>query len=152
MEEMLGSVLEFFQSEDWSYSRLEGQTVIKLVSTAANSRWNCFAQTREEQRQFIFYSVYPDNVPEERLAAVSEFLTRANFGLIIGNFELDLDDGEIRFKTSIDLKEASLTSGLLKQLVYPNVVTMGRYIPAIQGIIQGQQSPLEAIEALEMRP
>lgn len=151
MEEIFGNVLEFFQSEDWPYSRLEGQTVIRLVSTAANSRWNCFAQAREEQRQFIFYSVYPDNAPEERLAVVSEFLTRANFGLMIGNFELDLDDGEIRFKTSIDLKEASLTPGLLKQLVYPNVVTMGRYILAIQMVIQGHQSPLEAINAIDLR-
>jgi hypothetical protein len=29
-------------------------------------------------------------------APPAEFITRANYGLIIGNFELDFEDGEIR--------------------------------------------------------
>jgi len=39
---------------------------------------------------------------------VNEFLTRANYGLNIGNFEMDFQDGEIRFKTAIDVEEVIL--------------------------------------------
>ncbi|MDJ1171766.1 hypothetical protein PMG71_20260 [Roseofilum sp. BLCC_M154] len=32
---------------------------------------------------------------------MAEFLTKANYGMILGDFELDLTDGELRDKTSI---------------------------------------------------
>jgi hypothetical protein len=45
-----------------------------------NGQWTCFAQVREEQSQFVFYSVCPVNASEDKRLAVAEFLTRANWG------------------------------------------------------------------------
>lgn len=82
---------------------------------------------------------------------MAEFLTRANYGLMIGNFEMDFNDGEIRYKTSIDVEGDNLSSALLKQLVYANVMTMDQYLPGIIAVIDGNISPVDAnakIEAL----
>jgi hypothetical protein len=49
---------------------------------------------------------------------VAEFLTRANSGMVIGNFELDFADGEIRYKTSIDVEGDKLSYAIIKRLVY----------------------------------
>ena len=47
------------------------------------------------------YHTAPIKVPVEQRAAVSEFITRANYGLTKGNFEMDFSDGELRYKTTI---------------------------------------------------
>lgn len=49
----------------------------------------------------VCYHILPFNAPEEVRPAVSEFITRANYGLPFGNFEMDLTDGELRYKITI---------------------------------------------------
>lgn len=80
--------------------------------------------------------------------AIAHFLTLANYGTLIGNFELDFSDGEIRYKTSIDVQGDRLTPALIKRLVYTNVTMMDDYLPGIQAVVAGQD-PAEAIRAIE---
>ena len=47
------------------------------------------------------YHTAPITAPLEQRAAISEFITRANYGLTNGNFEMDFSDGELRYKTTI---------------------------------------------------
>ena len=69
--------------------------------------------------------------------------------MIIGNFELDFIDGEIRYKTSIDVGNDILTQELMKQVVYTNVMTMDTYQPAIMSVIYSDVSPEDAIKEIE---
>ena len=80
---------------------------------------------------------------------MAEFLTRANYGLIIGNFEMDLTDGEVRYKTGIDVEGDRLSAALVKNLVYANVLTMDQYLPGIMRLIYADVSPAEAIVQVE---
>ena len=47
------------------------------------------------------YHTAPIKAPLEQRTAISEFITRANYGLTNGNFEMDFSDGELRYKTTI---------------------------------------------------
>ncbi len=67
----------------------------------------------------------------------------------MGNFELDFSDGEIRYKTSIDVGNDKLTHELIKQVVYTNVMTMDKYHPAIISVIYSEVSPEDAIKEVE---
>ena len=49
--------------------------------------------------QIIVYAFHPLIVIEPIRATAMEFITRANFGLPQGKFELDLDQGDLRFAT-----------------------------------------------------
>lgn len=91
-------------------------------------------------------------MPEATRAAVAEFLTRANWGLMIGNFELDYGDGEVRYKTSLQLENRQLTPDLLRPLVFDNVVVMDKYLLGLERVMTGQQSPQAAIDAIEAKP
>jgi hypothetical protein len=146
---ILESIIEFFTEDDWTFTKLQGQSTLQVVCQGKNGKWNCYAQAREAAEQFVFYSIYPDVAPEDKRLAIAELLTRANYGLIIGNFEMDFDDGEIRYKTSIDVEGDFLTSDLIKQLVYANVTAMDHYFPSIQTVTEGQRSPTEAIAQIE---
>lgn len=148
-KQMLDQLITFFTNDDWSFTRLQGQPVLYTAIQGKNGEWNCFAQIRDDQAQFAFYSICPVPAPEDKRLAVAEFLTRANSGMILGNFELDFNDGEIRYKTSIDVTDDFLSQSLIKQLVYANVSMMDEYLPGIQSVIAGEATPVEAIRKIE---
>ncbi len=72
----------------------------------------------ETGKILAFYAISPLTVPPSRVAETAELITRINYGLSIGNFELGCDDGEVRFKTSIPTNGTPLTYSLLRSLLY----------------------------------
>ncbi len=149
MGELFDVVVQFFTEDDWPFEIVEGRTMLRTAFQGENGRFRCFAQTREEQYQFVFYSGLYNNTPEDKRAAMAEFLTRANYGMVIGNFELDFSDGEVRYKTSIDVEGDRLTTALVKQMVYASVARMDSYVPGIMAVMYGAKTPLEAIVEIE---
>lgn len=140
---------EFFSEDDWKFVEIEEESILQMVFEGDHGRWTCFALAIEENRQFVFYSLCPVNTPPEKLSAMAEFLTKVNYGTTIGNFELSYSDGEIRYKTSIDVEHERFTSGLVNNLVYINVLTMDKYLPGIMAIINNKLSLDDAIALAE---
>ncbi|MDJ0775103.1 MAG: YbjN domain-containing protein, partial [Mastigocoleus sp. MO_167.B18] len=81
---------------------------------------------------------------------VTEFITRANYGMIIGNFEFDFTSGEIRYKTSIDVEGENLSFALIKQVVCANVTVMDEYLPSLIAVIEGKAGVREALTQIEV--
>jgi hypothetical protein len=108
-----------------------------------NGVWSCFARVREDEGQLIFYSYRPITVAANQLLPVSEYINRANFGMHIGNFELDYENRTVQFRTSVDVEgqEEILSSRLIKHLVYQNILTMDRYLPGLCQSVVGQLAP-----------
>lgn len=146
---MLATLVQFFQEEDWQFSYAEDDTSLNLRYQGHTESWWCLAQARETSQQFVFYSIVPLAVPEQKRQAVLEFLTRANFGLIMGNFEMDLDEGAIRFKTSVDVEGNMLNAALIKQMVQANLTSMDTYLPGIKSILDGTLTPQAALAQIE---
>ncbi len=142
-------VIKFFTDDDWSFAKVQGEPTLRMLFQGKNGKWTCYARTRVEQSQFVFYSICPVQVPKPKRRALGEFIARANYGMIIGNFELDFTDGEIRYKTSIDVEGSTLTFALIKRLVYTNVMMMDDYLPGITSVIKGDASPEDAIAQIE---
>jgi hypothetical protein len=147
--QIFDTVIKFFTDDDWSFAKVQGEPTLRMLFQGKNGTWTCYARTRVEQSQFVFYSICPVKVPKPKRRALGEFIARANYGMIIGNFELDFVDGEIRYKTSIDVEGATLTFPLLKRLVYTNVMMMDEYLPGITAVTKGEASPEDAIAQIE---
>ncbi len=149
MADMLETVVGFFQEDGWPVNPIEGQPVVQTGFQGDSGQWTCYAQVRDDAEQFIFYSLCPVNAPEDMRPWVAEYLTRANYGLFLGNFELDFEDGEVRFKTGIDVEGDELTTALVRQVVYSNVIMMDRYLPGLLKVIYGGMSPSDAIGEID---
>src|SRR5262249_47600370 len=93
--------------------------------------------------------ILPSNVPEEKRVEIAEFITRANYGLVIGNFEMDYNDGEVRYKTSVDVEGGELTPKMIENLMRANLMTMDRYFAGVMGVLYGDRDPAEAIAEME---
>ena len=87
--------------------------------------------------------------PDDR-ERVGEYLTRANWGMAIGNWEMDPTTGEVRYKTSIDVgDDDELTIGLVKGLVYTNMRMVERYLPGLLDVAAGTLAPAAAVQRAE---
>lgn len=142
------TISNFFKAEDWQFQQIETEPTLRLAFQGKNERWDCYARAKESAKQFIFYSICPLSTPENKRQEIAEFIARANYGMIIGNFELDFDTGEIRYKTSIDVEGDQLTSALIKQVVYTNVIIMDNYLSGFLEVIKDNKTPLEAITGI----
>lgn len=149
MGRILEAVRRFLEEDDWPISQVEGRSVYKTGFEGKNGQFTCYAQERTEQDQFVFYSVFPVRAPDSKQADVAEFLTRANYGMIIGNFELDYADGEIRYKTSVDVEELDVIDPLIRHMIYANVLTMDKYFPGLMRVLYAGIAPMDAIEEVE---
>jgi hypothetical protein len=149
MGRILDAMESFFKKDDWPYTKLEDRPIHRTGFNGKNGQWTCFSQERTDQEQLVFYSVLPIKVPEDKRFTIAEFITRANYGMVIGNFELDFSDGEIRYKTSIDVEGEELTEGMIHHLVYANVYTMDRYFPGFMKILYSGTLPEDAIKEVE---
>lgn len=102
-----------------------------------------------DEDRFVFYIEFNEPFPEERLAELAEFLTRANFGLTIGNFELDYDTARVRFKSSLDFHGIELAPELVRRAIAAAMDPVEVYGPALQLVAQGKRSALDAYEGAE---
>ena len=126
---------QFLQDDGWHPQQVEEKTIYRVYFSGQNGEQRCYAQIRIGLEQFLFYSVAPVKAPEEKRATMAEFVTRANYGLRIGNFEMDYRDGEIRYE---QLRPEDLSPERT-----PSSHRADEYLPHYAGIV------LEAIAEIE---
>jgi len=90
----------FLRAEGRRFQR-EGSKFI-MVFTSEDLEWYTIINCNQITDAICVYSEFDRKAPAHRIAAVAEYITRANWGLSVGNWEIDLNDGETRFKTSLD--------------------------------------------------
>jgi hypothetical protein len=115
------------------------------------NRWFCYAEVLEDSQQFVFYSVCPIKIPHVKRLAVAEYIARANYGLVIGNFELDFDYGEVRCKTSAIMPQAVLEVASTRLLILTNLALMAKYQPGFLAVAYSEKSAMEAVTQVEIK-
>jgi hypothetical protein len=143
------AITNFFTEDNWYFVEIEKNKTVCSPFQGRNGKLNCYAQAKEAEQQFVFYSIFPIKVQENQRQNIAEFIARANYGMIIGNFELDFHDGELRYKTSNYVTRNKLSFELIKILVYTNVKITDEYLPGIMSIINDNVSPELAIYQIE---
>ena len=77
---------------------------------------------------------------------------RINYGLTIGTFEMDFSDGEIRYRTGVDVTGGELAPEMLGSLIAATVGTVDRYHPAIMSFLWNDMTPEDAVAMIEEAP
>ena len=85
----------------------------------------------------LCHAYAPLKVPEEDRRRVMEFVTRANCGLKLCNFEMDLDTGVVCFKTTLCLTGSPLpVRGAMTELVRGALSVLEDYGDALDDVVK----------------
>lgn len=97
----------------------------------------------EELTQLVCYLHLVEESPEDARVRVSEYLHRANAVLPLGNFELDVDSGDILIKAALDYEGQILSETLLLNLVSAVVSAAEHFGEGLQAVIEGAPPVIE---------
>jgi len=151
MNNVIDSVANVMQEDGFNFDqnpnsgaislRIPGRVGILDVSIFVNENMNVLLLFVSS-----FYRVQPD-----RRGEIAELITRANYGLNIGCFELDMSDGEIRFRMSSFLDEVNITDSFIRRIIGVAATIYDHYLPEIMLVDFGEIDIDEAIYRTEAR-
>lgn len=100
-------------------------------------------------RLIIAHTYVSLKADDDCMAQVAEYLTRANYGLNIGNFELDFRDGEIRYKVALNCLDALPGPDAIDDLCAVPSSMYNRYGNGLLAVAMGMMTAEEAIKKAE---
>jgi len=152
-KEIADAIKTFLENDDWRYSFDENRGVFRFGLNLSGKLKHVHYLISVREDDYTVYAIPQIGVDEndgQTMALMAEFICYANYGLNNGNFELDLNDGEIRYKTYVDCSDALPGENRIRGSIYCPAAMFERYGEGIVGILFGGKDPKEAVEYCEM--
>lgn len=149
---IVNAVNDFLKEDDWHFSFDETRGIFRfgLGLKGKLKKLHYIVDIKEDE--YLVYAISPLGADEEdakMMANMAEFICRANYGLKMGNFELDFDDGEVRFKVHVLCKGVTPTAEMIKRSIYCPATMFDHYGSGIVDIIFNDTSGKAAVEKCE---
>ena len=142
-----------YDGNTWKYQQYEDIYFVGGISLPGGKVSDIKFLLKADEDHISCYHIFPIRVSEERRAAVCEFITRANFGLKYGNFEMDFNDGELRYKLLLTehnfRRKDSIALANMKRLMFIGMQSWVRYGNSIVDIMFGQSDGTAVKEMVE---
>ena len=74
-------------------------------------------RVQEKNTLLAVYGVLPFFIPESHQNAAMLLITQINYDMLIGNLELDIRDGELRYKNAIDIEIVGINDATIEYLL-----------------------------------
>ncbi|PSJ71769.1 hypothetical protein C7N43_37640 [Sphingobacteriales bacterium UPWRP_1] len=147
---MFQAIKQYLNSRGWNYqlSQQQGHQIFKLQLHGENGAISCVIDVQEET--VILFTIFPVNAPQEKRHAMAELITRINFKLLLGHFELDFEDGEVRFNLSWHFDDTvPVSDAVIEHNIMACAIISDKFIPAIMRINFSNITPVMALEEVE---
>ena len=142
------AIEELFHREKWRYHK-RGERTYSFGFRGENNRYDFWAFISESGSVLSVYSVLPLCATEKRMGDVAEYLHRANYDMMVGNFEMDFRDGEVRFKVTTDFNGIKPDLDHLDRIIDCCLAMSDRYLTGIGLILFRNYTPQQAISVAE---
>jgi hypothetical protein len=141
-------LIHLLDEREIGYSTSEDQA-IRTDLRGEVAVYRIVARVEAEAELFQVFGYSPLRIPEGCRLAIAEAVTRANYGLRIGKFELDLDDGELRFQAAQILVYESVGEEVIDRMIGTAISMLDMYLPSFLSVIYANELPQDAIRRVE---
>ena len=111
--------------------------------------YRVFARVDADDSLFQVFGYSPVRVPKGALPAVAETVVRINCCLKVGKFELNYDEGDMRFQAAQILPDDNLEDETIQRLLGTTMAMLNAYLPAVLSVIYGNELPQDALRHAE---
>ena len=145
------SITSFLDSHKYRYTTYDGVEKVTLSLAGKHADYRVEMRMTHEGEFFQINIHYPFRIrDEEQRRSVAELLARANYGILVGHFELDMHDGETRFHVTHLVQGLPLTPETVERLLYTGLSSMDRYLPALMQHLHAGHTPEDAVYLAEI--
>ena len=150
--EIRAAVENYFETEGAKYTPFDERGVAHATYAVDVKFGHVEVFFHAYRDMLILHLIVPLKTGEDERAKVGEFLHRANYGLKVGGFDFDFNDGEISYRVAIycgsdefappghEQIDAALTIGLMM---------IDKYGDGLVKVMFGLAEPEDAIDASE---
>lgn len=130
--------VQHFLEERWEIQKSNESTFQFTYVCNAGIPVTCIAWINPQLEAFFFRVVQQIPVELNRRSTLAEYLTRANYPLPIGNFALDYETGDLRFKSGIYFNGTTLSRPLIRSVVESSLEFVELHILIIVKLMMGE--------------
>ena len=145
---------QYFDDKDWPYNYYQpkirdSQKSHYLSLRMRDKQLDCgyLFRVQENNKLLAVYGILPFLIPESHQSAAMLLITQINYDMMIGNLEMDVDDGEIRYKNAIDIEAVGLDDDILEHLLQ-SIIAMTTVAYEIFSDLVNNQDPAEELPDL----
>jgi hypothetical protein len=149
-QSLFEQVGQYLQALDLNFDSSADEVYIGMYE-GVHMTWRIFIRTDSESelRSIRVSSALPVKAPTNVRVAMAELMARVNYGLGVGMFDFDMDDGAMTYCISIELLDGALTKSMLSRMVSINMDIVDEYAPTFNSVMYGGVSPKDAFKAYE---
>ena len=160
---MTGSVqaaaARVFEERSWPVTEMEDGSGFAIDVEGSDTAWSALVLTDDDELVYVFYSLSPVDVPADKLERVSEFVDRANYGLVNAAFELDRESGDVRLRTGMELatlpaqytQDDDFLEAVVLDLAAANIGIFDRYVTGLVAVSLGDVPVADIVAEIEGR-
>jgi hypothetical protein len=151
-ETALAFFARYLDGQKWNYQHLKDHPTLFCGFNSKDCLWDfnmCARQKGDGLFLLCVNSFIPNKALPDRRAAVAELLSRINSELLLGCFEMNRADGEIRFRTSVLLPGGDITSGIVEHLIKSNLAIVDQFLKQIMAVLYAHATPEEVLKPQE---
>lgn len=148
---------QYFDDKEWPYNYYQpkirdSQKSHYLSLRMRNKQLDCgyLFRVQEKNKLLAVYGILPFLIPESHQSAAMLLITQINYDMMIGNLEMDVDDGEIRYKNAIDIEAVGLDDDILEHLLQ-SIIAMTTVAHEIFSDLVNNQDSAEELPDLLMQ-
>ena len=144
-------IMETVTKDGWEFTKepVKKRTILRASAVGKNGTFRVLIIIKEKTSTVIVYVYSNAKVPEDKRVKAAEYVTRANYGIVLGNFEMDFMDGEFRFKLSTAFPDGEITPKTVELMLAVAAKTMDRYYAGMMSVSYGQIAPADAVKEVE---
>jgi hypothetical protein len=98
----------------------------------------CYAEVNPEMRGFVFRAIWQLPFPPKRRAAVAEYLHRVNYPCPVGGWAIDLDTGDVRWKSGLYFGNGELTDELMIEVLNSSFALIRQHVMGLVKLSNGE--------------
>ena len=146
---LISQIEAAFDAAGWQYRKVEQQPVIECEFEAYNAKVAMHLQAFEELSTASVMAQLSFRIPPASRVPVWDALMRTNLTLNVGNFEANIETGEVFFRISNVFVDGLVDGGIITSLVRTAIVEMDRITPFLAELNRQPQQPIDALLARE---
>ena len=145
---------QYFNDKQWHYTHYrpktnDSQQSHHLSLRMRHKKIDCgyLFRVQEKNKLLAIYGILPFLIPESHQSAALLLITQINYDMLIGNLEMDVNDGEIRYKNAIDVEAVGIDTEIIEHSLQ-SVVAMTTVASELFGDLINNQDPAEDMQTL----
>jgi hypothetical protein len=150
---MFQAIKQYLDKKGLNYQVLSasGHRIFKMQLTGINGAMNCIVDVRE--KQVLVLTFCNTNTPQHKRQAMAELITRMNYSLLLGNFKMNFEDGEVRFSISWQYDDLQpVSESVIEHNFMTSAIMMDKFLPAIMSVNYSNTTPVKALQETEEAP